>query len=163
MASESDGANPSSLYWLEDIKIKKTGNKKIIIEAKERRPWLLWCLQTRTNADNVPRQSAIKKCYWVDEQGVVFSPASEAEGFIVPKVFEEDGRQQLILSQSFYDNPQLVKNTLEIIKQIKKSSLAVNRFLVSNADLQEMETETGKLKLYFSLRFFAAKSQQDFN
>lgn len=152
---------PPSLFWLSNLNwARDWQQKKITIDVKERQPWLLWCLQTQTdaepaptNTDNLPRQSAIKKCYWLDEQGLVFSLAPEAEGFIVPKVFEENGRQQLILGQPFYDNPQLVKNTLEIIKQFQKSSLAVNRFLINDINLEELETETNGLKLYFGLRF----------
>ena len=133
---------PPSLRWIRDIKIQRNWQqKKIVIEIQEREPYLLWCL------------AASGDCYWLDEQGLVFSLAPEAEGFIVPKVFEENGRPQLILGQPFYDSPQLVKNALEIIKQIKKSSLAVNRFLINDIDLEEMETETNGLKLYFGLRF----------
>ena len=132
-----------SLFWLSNLNWTiNWQQKKIIIEAKERQPWLLWCLQ-----------NTIDRCYWLDEEGIVFSLASKAEGFIIPKVFEENGRQQLIFGQPFYDNPQLVKNTLEIVKQIKNSSLVVNRFLVNDFNLQEMETETNGLKLYFSLRY----------
>lgn len=152
--------NLSSLFWLSDLNWTRNWQQKtILIETRERQPWLIWCLRARTNAKqaqtnagDLPRQS-VKNCYWADEQGMIFSSASEAEGYIIPKVFEENGRQQLILGQPFYNNPQLVKNTLEIVKQVKNSSLAINRFLISNANLQEMETETNGLKLYFSFRF----------
>ena len=133
---------PPSLRWIRDIKIRRNWQqKKIAIEIQEREPYLLWCL------------TASGSCYWLDEQGLVFSLAPEAEGFIIPKMFEKNGRSQLILGQPFYDNPQLVKNALEIIKQIKKSSLAVNRFLINDINLEELETETNGLKLYFGLRF----------
>lgn len=133
---------PSSLYWLSDLSIEKNWQEKTIaINVKEREPWLLWCLAASGN------------CYWLDEQGIVFSPAPEAEGFIIPKMSEQGDRQQLSFGRLFYDNPQFAENTLEIIKQIKNSSLAVFGFLIENPNLEELIVETDGPKLYFSLRF----------
>jgi len=176
----------SNLYWLSGLSLKRDWEKKrIVIEVKEREPWLLWCLQTtpidadtdtdavavapaRINADKNankqkldisenprknPRESAIYNCYWLDEQGIVFSSAPEAEGLIIPKVFETDDRQQLFWGQLFCDNPQLAANVLEIIKQLKNSSLVIRRFLIENINLQELKAETEGPKLYFSFRF----------
>ncbi|MDP3052821.1 MAG: hypothetical protein Q8N22_02615 [bacterium] len=133
---------PASLYWLSGLSLEKNWQEKIItLNAKEREPWLLWCL---TDSGN---------CYWLDEQGIVFSSAPEAEGFLVSKVSEQGDRRQLSLGQLFYDNSQFAENTLEIIKQIKNSSLAVSRFSIENPNLEELTVETTGPKLYFSLRF----------
>ena len=158
---------PPSLYWLSDLTLKRNWRlKKIFIEVKERQPWLIWCLQTQTNTDytqtnadgsqyksaSSQRESAINRCYWLDDSGVVFAFAPEAEGYIIPKVFAEDDRQ-LLFGQPFLDNPALVKNALEIIKQLKNSSLTISRFLVKNINLQEIEAETDGPKLYLNFRF----------
>jgi len=97
--------------------------------------------------------TTIGNCYWLDDQGVVLSLAPEAEGNIIPKVFERGDRQELNFGQSFNANPQLVKNALEIIKEIKNSPLIVRRFLMENINLQELAAETNGPKLYFSMRF----------
>lgn len=133
---------PSSLYWLKDVKIERNWqDKKITINVKEREPWILW------------RMTASGNCYWIDEEGIVFSPAPAAEGFIIAKMSEQGDRQQLLFGQLFDDNPQFAENTLEIIKQLKDSSLAVSRFSIQNSNLDELTAETNGLKLYFSSRF----------
>jgi hypothetical protein len=139
-SSKSVKKIPPSLYWLSDLTLKKNWSlKKIFIEVKERQPYLIWCL-------------AGLQCYWLDDAGVIFTFAPEAEGYIIPKVFAEDDRQ-LLFGQPFLDNPVLVKNALEIIKQLKNSSLTISRFLVKNINLQEIEAETSGPRLYLNFRF----------
>jgi len=140
-SSKSVKKNTPSLYWLSDLTLKINWRlKKIFIEVKERQPWLIWC-------------STGRQCYWLDDSGVVFAFAPEAEGYIIPKVFAEDDRQ-LLFGQPFLSNPALVKNTLEIIKQLKNSSLfTISRFLVKNINLQEIEAETDGPRLYLNFRF----------
>lgn len=167
---------PSSLFWLSDLSLEKNwSQKEISIEVKERQPWLLWCLSaqagltTQAGQTGLPisqtinnigsstvsqtASTTISNCYWLDDQGIVFSSAPEAEGFIIPKVFEKSDRQELTLGQSFNAGPQSVKTALEIIKEIKNSSLAISRFLIEDINLQELKVETNGPKLYFSLRF----------
>lgn len=153
---------PSSLNWLSDLNLKRNWQeKKIVIEVKEREPWLLWCLFANQSGSSTAEASSTtvqivatsSNCYWLDGQGIVFASAPEAEGFIVLKVFEEGNRQQLSFGRPFYSNPQLVANTLEIIKQLENSSLMPRRFLIENINLQELKAETEGPKLYFSLRF----------
>lgn len=131
---------PSSLFWLSDLTLKRNWlSRKIFIEVKERQSWLLWC-------------SAGSSCYWLDETGIVFALAPQAEGFIVPKVLAGNG-PSLRFGQPFFDNSDLVKNTLEIIKQLRNSSLSVFQFLITDVNLQEMTAKTNGLELYFSLRY----------
>jgi len=138
---------PQSLFWLSDLTLKRDWfSRKISIEVKERQPWLIWCL------DNI-------QCHWLDDSGVAFARAPQAEGFIIPKVLEENG-QPLIFGQPFFNNSDLVKNTLEIIKQLQNSSLAVSRFLIKDVNLQEMTAETNGPKLYFSLRYLPQNFSQ---
>lgn len=138
---------PPSLFWLSDLTLKRDWfSRKISIEVKERQSWLLWC-------------SADSSYYWLDETGIVFALAPQAEGFIVPKVFTENG-QPLLFGQPFSDNSDLVKNTLEIIKQLQDSSLPVSRFLIKDINLQEMTVETGGPELYFSLRYLPQNLSQ---
>mgnify|MGYP001579904765 CR=1 FL=1 len=139
-SSKSVKKIPLSLYRLSDLTLKRNWRlKKIFIEVKERQPWLIWCLADR-------------QCYWLDDSGVVFAFAPEAEGYIIPKVFAEDDRQ-LLFGQPFLSNPALVKNFLGIIKQLKNSSLTISRFLVKNINLQEIEAETDGPRLYLNFRF----------
>lgn len=168
---------PPSLFWLSDLSVKTNWDQKeIFIDVKERQSWLLWCLSvqayppqtssstqiinTGSSSINQTASTTVNNCYWADEGGVIFSLAPEAEGYLIPRVFEKSGRQELNLGHLFIDNSQLVKNTLEIIKKIEKSSLIVRRFLIENINLQELTAETGGPpagqagpKLYFSLRF----------
>lgn len=169
---------PAALPWLSELNMERNWeDKKIIIKVKEREPFLLWCLsgqqtdlilnEASSSAATIPKDlktasstdtiaaapSTRVNCYWIDEQGIVFAPAPEAEGFIIPKVFEKGGRQQLQFGQPFYDNPQLVENALKIIREVKNSSLAVFRFSTKDANLQELTAETSGFNLYFSLRF----------
>lgn len=133
---------PASLYWLSGLNLEKNWEeKKIAIKAEEREPYLLWCLAASGN------------CYWLDEEGIVFSAAPKAEGFIIPKVFEQGDRRQLSFGQPFYENVLLVKNALEIIKRVKNFPLAVSEFLIEKPNLEELIAETEGPKLYFSLRF----------
>jgi len=97
--------------------------------------------------------TTIGNCYWLDDEGIVFSSAPEAEGYLIPRVFEKSDRQELNFGQSFGTNPQLAKNSLEIIKETENSPLIVRRFLIENINLQELAAETNGPKLYFSLRF----------
>jgi hypothetical protein len=162
---------PPSLFWLSDLSLKTNWDQKeISVEVKERQPWLLWCLSTQTSSpapaintgSSTVSQTAsttLNNCYWADEGGVVFSLAPEAEGYLIPRVFEKNGRQALNLGQLFIGNSQLAKNTLEIIGKMENSPLIVRRFLIEKIDLQELTAETNSLpaqagpKLYFSLRF----------
>jgi len=133
---------PSSLFWLSNLNIERNWQeKKIIINVTERKPWLLWCLAASGN------------CYWVDEGGIVFSSAPEAEGFIIPKVFEQGDRREFSFGQPLYENSQMTENVLEIIKQTKNSSFLVSGFFIENPSLKELIAQTSGLKLYFSLRF----------
>lgn len=159
---------PSSLFWLSDLGLKKDWQQKeIFIEVKERQPWLLWCLTfqaglpeqagslvVQASSSTVPMASTtVGNCYWLDDEGIVFSSAPEAEGYLIPRVFEKSDRQELNFGQSFDTNPQLAKNTLEIIKETENSPLIVRRFLIENINLQELAAETNGPKLYFSMRF----------
>lgn len=138
---------PSSLFWLANLTLKRDwSSRKILIEAKERQPWLIWCLPDFN-------------CYWSDETGIVFAWASQVEGFIIPKILAENG-QVLVFGQPFFDNSDLVKNTLEIIKQLQNSSLPVSRFLIKDVNLQEMTAETSGPELYFSLRYLPQNLSQ---
>lgn len=138
---------PKSLFWLSDLTLKRDwSSRKILIEVKERQPWLIWC-------------SSDFNCYWLDEIGVVFAWAPQAEGFIIPKVLAQNS-QPLVFGQPFFNNPDLVKNTLEIIKQLQNSSLAVSQFLIKDPNLQEMTAMTAGPELYFSLRYLPQNFSQ---
>lgn len=166
---------PDSLFWLSNISLEKNwSQKKVIVQVKERQPWLLWCLSSNSGSVSAPdsivsqassslvsssssteeNSAAGSLCYWLDNQGIVFSLAPDVEGFLVPKMLETNGRQQFSLGQPVYQNPKFLENTLEIINQIENSAvLPASRFLIENASLQELKAETTGPELYFSLNF----------
>jgi cell division septal protein FtsQ len=138
---------PQSLFWLSDLTLKRNwSSREIFIEVQERRPYLIWC-------------QADSNCYWLDKTGVAFAFAPQSEGFIIPKVLAENS-QPLKLGQLFFNNPDLVKNTLEIIKQLQNSSLVVSKFLIKDLNLQEMTAKTAGPELYFSLRYLPQNFSQ---
>jgi len=130
---------PSSLFWLSDISLQEDwSSRKIYIEVQERQPYLIWCLQNNN-------------CYWTDETGIIFARAPQVEGFIIPEIIASSS-QSLILGQPFFNKPDLVKNTLEIIKQVKNSLLPASQFFIKDVNLQEITAKINNLELDFSLR-----------
>lgn len=131
---------PSSLFWISDFNLKRDWRlKKVFIEVKERQPSLIGC-------SGLP-----PRCYWLSAEGIVLAEAPSAEGFLVPQIFIES-EQSLIIGDLFLASADLLRNTLEIIRNLSDFTFIPSRFVVKNLDFQELEVETNGPKLYFSLR-----------
>lgn len=114
--------------------------KKIIVKAKEREPYGIWC----SNANDRIF------CFWFDENGIIFENAPISEGHLILRIDSQDlllipGRSAII--------PDLFYNLKKIIDFLRNIGLSVNKYEWED-DLQELRVSAGSgSEIRFSLRF----------
>lgn len=106
--------------------------RNVVIETIKRNPFGLLC------------SKATSGCFWFDNEGVLFASASAAEGFLIPKVFDEN---------KF--TPALSPETLFYVKELARlPTVTPMETIIKENILEEIEVKTLKgPKLYFSLKF----------
>ena len=149
-----------------ELTIKKDYIKRQIeISVKEREKFGIWCQQTQIDADDKqinadisvnPRENqreSATKCWWFDENGILFAEAPAVEGSLIKKVADFSGRQiktgDLISEQPF------AVNLIKIFELVEKMNLNIQSLKLENLQLQEVVAELSGEgpKIYFSLKF----------
>jgi len=107
---------------------KDIWRRKIKINISERKKYGAWCEQ--------------EKCFWFDENGVIFEPAPESEGKLIFK----------IKSNSSIVGPDLFKNLKKILENIKDDFLFED-FYFDDKGLDLKTKIINGPNLIFNLRF----------
>lgn len=136
-------------------------NRQIKIILKEREKLGIWCVgfapapvsSTSSQPSLINGQLPLDKCWWFDNQGIVFAEAPLAEGNLINKVDDFSGRLielgKPILEEKF------LSNLLKIFGILEKSGLNIKSLELENLRLQEIIADpltSSWPKIYFSLR-----------
>jgi len=107
----------------------------------ERAPFGIWCLTTGS-----------ERCYWFDDQGIVFGTAFDTEGSLLLVV--RDGSQtSLALGQPVLPE-EFVPNLISILRAVQASGIAVSDISLTDMSLEQVNVTTADgPAIYFSLRF----------
>jgi len=96
---------------IKDVEISIKDFEELKINIKERRPDSLWCGNVLTITSNS------KDCYFVDEEGLIYSDAPEFSGNVFLRLYGYVGDSSLIgkeyLPVSKYQSLKFFKNTIE--------------------------------------------------
>lgn len=140
---QMQGEGGEELPGLESFTIEKRSRDRVIfITVKERDPFGIWCLTLH----DPPR------CFWFDEQGILYEPAPLGEGNLLLAVSDsaqkDPGLSSRILPQEF------LSNALSIFRVLQAFDFPIQTIRLEDLALQEMKVVTyGGPALYFSLRF----------
>jgi cell division protein FtsQ len=91
--------------WIQDVMVRKVFPNKISIRIKERRP--LAILQ-------------LEKLYYIDTQGVIFSPADDRDGYNYPML---TGLTRLALDREPAESKRLITKALELLNLVEKEKV----------------------------------------
>jgi len=117
---------------------KKYLKREIILMAKEREKFGIWC-------------QSLGDCYWFDKKGVLFDKAPQTEGEIIYKVKDFSGRELNIGGRAIDET--LFGNLLKIFEVLDKSGLGIKTLRLNEMNLEEIISESPSApKIYFSLR-----------
>jgi len=110
------------------------------VSVTERNPYAIWCF------------GANGKCYWFDDQGIIFGRAFSAEGNLIFTVRDDSqkprGLNQTVLPAEF------LPNLLSILKTVRASGLSVGTIELRDLSLEEVNVPIANgPSLLFSLRF----------
>lgn len=127
---------PAGLLQVASIKVSKDlKERKIIIEAIERNKFVVWC-----EGD----------CFWMDEAGVLFSEAPEAEGMLI-KIIRVNSDRKLALGERPLPEKE-TKNFVEIISFLDNLGLTATDMEIGDLRFKEINARIfGGPKVLFSL------------
>jgi cell division septal protein FtsQ len=133
--------NFAGFYNIKNLSIKKDFlNRKIEVSVNERKPIGLWCL----NQQN--------KCYWFDDDGILFEKGMASEGGLILKVLDDSNRNLGLGGKILKDN--FLKVFFEIINKLKAAELNIFEIQIKDLNLEEITVKTlNGPNIYFSLRF----------
>ncbi len=132
--------NNSNLFIkIKQVEVKKEYlNQSLKINVLERNPFGIWCLG--------------EKCFWFDEEGILFDTALKSEGGLIPIFLEEDSQRKIGIGSKILPDG-FLKIFFENVNEIKQANLNTDEIIV-NLDLKQM---TIKLfdgpEIYLSLNF----------
>lgn len=152
---------------LETLKIEKNYfDKEIKIFVVEKRKFGLWCDQTKNTTietappgnssstvmdDNVFSEAENKKCYWFDENGVLFKETAFIESEIFNRVNDYSERD-LKAGNKILD-PRLFTNLKIIFFILEKEGLNAKTVNLKDLSTEEIYVESvSDPKIFFSLR-----------
>jgi hypothetical protein len=143
----------SSIPKISEVSLKKDYfNRSIKISIKEREKFGVWCAGEAAATSS--EQSAVKDCFWFDNNGVIFAEAPTVEGNLINKVDDYAGRSlkpgDVVLSEKFF------VNLAKIFGVLEKSDMKIKSLKLYDLGLQEVFTNPEIVSLpsvYFSLRF----------
>ena len=147
-----DGAvGKNILLWkvppdiLDSIRVASVDVKKDILERNvyvrinERKKTTIWCLEK------------IEQCFWVDENGVIFNPASRPSGSLVVDVMRDYTDRSLSIGDAVLPND-LLGNLQSIFNLLNKLDLSVDELRIDDLKFKEVTAIIGKgPEIYFSL------------
>lgn len=142
--------SPEKLRFLPMLKSalveKNYRNRSVAINVVEREPYGIWC-----NAFS-PDSEESARCWWFDDEGVIFRRAVRAEGSLISSVADYSqnglGLAAKILPEKF------LLNLFSVLETVKVSGLKVREIVLEDIGLQELAVKTyDGPELYFSLRF----------
>ena len=118
-----------------EIKVQRSLlRREVKIEVTERDKFSVWCEAG---------------CFWIDEEGVAFSPAPETEGTLVSFVKVNSGRDIKLGDQVLQGDE--LSNFLKSVQLLQDLGISVTGFSVEDIKLKEIvATTTDGPKIYFS-------------
>jgi len=119
---------------------KKLFSRTVLVEVKERQPYLVWCKSSETNYN----------CFWLDKNGEAIASSPAGEGSLVISIKTEDGPEPVPGHAVFPEK--IFANLKSILASLEAVSLKTND-LIYNDKLQELRALTNKGVLRFSVRF----------
>jgi hypothetical protein len=126
---------------------KEYGERRITVAYEERQPVGAWCFRKVDPA----------RCYWFDEEGVLFRDAYLAEGNLFFTV--SDYSQETMKLGSRVLPERLLANFLGVLLVLERSELGVREIRLKDIRLEELEVSTfDGPKLYFSVRHSSAEA-----
>jgi hypothetical protein len=118
---------------------KKYLERKVVLNLEARDKYAIWCLDVGG------------QCFWVDEEGIVFSEAPNLKGPLIFRLIRDPSDRSLSLGDSVL-GPGLFQNLTAAFSFLDEIDLEIQEFRISDLKLQEA---TAKLKngpdIYFGL------------
>lgn len=123
-------------------------SRKVGIEITEREKFGVWCEGG---------------CFWIDKEGIAFSPAPETEGTLV-RLFKINNGKDIKLGDQVLPGDEL-SNFLKSVQLLQDLGISVAGFSMEDIKLKEMTATTvGGPKIYFSFLvdpYFAKETIQN--
>ncbi len=117
------------LPLLADLQLTKDFfQKKVFIEIKERQMAGIWCF------------AADSQCYFFDKDGFLFAAAPETSGFLIIKIYDENGGQP-VLGQKVFSSDDNLKEFFDILALLKSADLAVDFATIKPAATREWDMQ----------------------
>lgn len=110
----------------------KLDNHQLVISLVERKPSYLWCDGNPTNNGD---------CYFVDDEGYVFSPAPTFSGNAFVILYGNVATTSPV--GQFYDSPEDFKSLLKIIGNLKEKSIVVDSVNSKENEVTELGLDSG--------------------
>lgn len=174
LAWDSGKLPESDLFWkkyavISQIQVKKNYFKRTLeIDYGKRNRYGVWCLMNSgssgaitdaSSTDNsVSSSSALaadnERCFWFDEQGVVFSQAPYIEGNLIYRVDDYTG-QSFVFGDKVLDE-RLLPNLFKVFSFLDQFNFNGRSLRLDDLALEEIKTNqitNSTPTIYFSLRF----------
>lgn len=173
----------SDLFWkkyaaISQIRIKKNYFKRTIeVDYTKRERYGVWCLFGQTTSANpksasssisvvVSSTAAIaapmnERCFWFDDEGIVFSQTPHIEGSLIYRIYDYTGRG-LSLGDAVLNN-RLLPNLFKIFNFLDQFNFNVRSLRLDDLALEEIsanQVASATPQVYFSLRFDPAFALQ---
>lgn len=164
-----DSARAEALRLLPQVKrvvVEKNYNDRtILLRVEERQAYGIWCLvRAQTNADqhegevagdardDLRDESENPRCFWFDQEGIIFRPAPFSEGSIIP-VISDASQDELRIPSAVLPNA-FLENLFSIFRVLRSSGVRAREIRLDDLNLRELTVKTfDGPELYFSLRF----------
>jgi len=129
-----------SLEYVADFTIEKNYiDRTLLVTLDERERKVVWCLEKSGN------------CFWIDDEGYVFSPAPYPSGALVIKTVRDHTERDIGLGD-FVLPKNLHLNLKRIFNLIDEMSLPVTEVRIDDLKYEEMTVSvSGGPDIYFSL------------
>jgi cell division septal protein FtsQ len=139
---ENNYLNNSNFFaQIKKVEIKKDYlNKSLMINVFERNPIGIWCFTSK------------QKCYWFDNEGVLFKVAPKSEGGLILTILDDN--QNNLGMGSYVLDEDTFKIFLENLEKIKEADLNIKEINIADLNLKEMIIKTfDGPEIYLSLNF----------
>ena len=118
---------------------KDYANNKIVITAKEREKFLIWCLEAK------------EKCFWADSKGFIFTSAPEPEGTLVVSVVKDYTDRDLKVGD-YVLSEDLFPNLVAAIRLLQAVGIPVDELRIDDLKFKEATAVTSNgPEVYFNL------------
>ncbi len=89
-----------------EVNVKKMFPGIIAAEIRERKLWAIYCLRENiavATTTSVSQETGEKRCYFMDQNGIIFGEAPEIEGTLIRKITRDDRFNERLGSRIFAD------------------------------------------------------------